>query len=97
MLDRAQVSNHGIRVVDTELDLRHVGMAGGDAALKQAWKLIEIETSAERSKRRGTRVSTFADASDRMAAPAEFREQRSAVKSRILRVRSGTGRSQPGE
>ena len=72
-------------------------MSGGDAALKQAWKLIEIETSAKRSKRRGIRVSTFADTSDCMAAPAEFREQRSAVKSRILRLRSGTGRSQPGE
>jgi len=97
LLDRAQVSDHGIRVVDTELDLRHIGMAGGDAALEQPWKLIEIETSAERSKRRGTRVSTFADASDRMAAPAEFREQRSAVKNRILRARNGTGHSQPGE
>src|SRR5512143_3179708 len=72
-------------------------MAGGDAALKQAWKLIEIETSAERSKRRGIRVSTLADTSDCMAAPAEFREQRSAVKDRILRLRGGTDRSQAGE
>ena len=72
-------------------------MAGGDAAFEQAWKLIEIEISAKRSKRRGTRVSTFADASDRMAAPAEFCEQRSAVKNRILRTRSGASRSQPGE
>jgi hypothetical protein len=72
-------------------------MAGGDAALEQAWELIEIETSAERSKRRGTRMSTFADASDRMAASAEFREQRSTVKNRILRARSVTGHSQPGE
>ncbi len=72
-------------------------MAGGDAAFEQAWKLIEIEISAKRSKRRGTRVSTFADASDRMAAPAEFCEQRSAVKNRILRARNGAGRSQPGE
>jgi hypothetical protein len=97
LLDRAQVSDHGVRVVDTELDLRHVGMAGGDAALEQAWKLIEIETSAERSKRRGTRVSTFADIPDCMATPAEFRNQRPAVKDRILRLRGGTGRSQPGE
>jgi hypothetical protein len=97
LLDRAQVSDHGVRIVNAELDLRHVGMASGDAALEQAWKLIKIETSAERSKRRGTRVSTFADASDRMTAPAEFREQRSAVKNWILRTRSGTGRSQPGE
>ena len=72
-------------------------MAGGDAAFEQARKLIEIEISAKRSKRRGTRVSTFADASDRMAAPAEFCEQRPAVKNRILRARSVTGHSQPGE
>jgi hypothetical protein len=97
LLNRAQVSDHGVRVVDAKLDLRHVGMAGGDAAFEQAWKLIEVEISAERSKRRSARVSTFADTSDCMAAPAEFREQRSAVKNRILRAHSGTGHSQPGE
>jgi hypothetical protein len=97
LLDRAQVSDYGVRVVDTELDLRHIGMAGGDAALEQAWKLIKIETSAKRSKRRSVRVPTFADASDRMTLTAEFREQRTAVKGWILRVRSWTGRNQPGE
>ena len=97
MLDRAQVSDHGVRVVDAELDLRHVGMASGDAALEQAWKLIEVEISAERSKRRSARLSTFADTSDCMAAPAEFREQRLAVKDWILRLCGGTGRSQPDE
>jgi hypothetical protein len=97
LLDRAQVSDHGVRVVYTELDLRHIGMAGGDAALEQAWKLIKIETSAKRSKRRSVRVSTFADASDRMTLTAEFRDQRSPMKDRILRLRGGTGCSQAGE
>ena len=97
MLDRAQVSDYGVRVVDAKLDLRHVGMAGGDAAFEQAWKLIEVEISAERSKRRSARMPTFADTSDCMAAPTEFRDQRPAVKDWILRPCGGTGRSQPGE
>ena len=76
-------------IVVAEFEFRHGGMAGRDAALEQPGKLIEIETAAERAKRRRFVQAAAVGFPDRMAVRAEFLEQRAAVPGRILRLRGG--------
>ena len=64
--------DHRAGIVFAELELRHVGMAGGDAALEPPGKLVEIEAAAERAKRRRARMLALVGRRDRMAGRAIF-------------------------
>ncbi len=91
MLNRTQISAYRTRVLVTEFEFRHVGMARRESALERARELIEIDFTAEYAKRRGVRMPAFAFHADCMAAPAEFRDQRLTVADHILRTREGAG------
>ena len=89
MLDQSQIGAHSKRVVVAELELRHIGMTAGDAALQHAGKFIKIDGAPERAERRRVRVLALSFDSDCMAAATELSDQRLTMGGWILRLRGG--------
>jgi len=84
-LDIAQIGRGGAGVFFVELEGRHVGMAGRQAALKVPGKVIEIETAAKLAKGRRRFMRALAGFADGVTARAVAIEQRATAFARALR------------
>ena len=72
-------------------------MIGGNAALEQAGKLVEIEAAAERAERLRAGVPAAVGFADGVTGGAEFLEQRAALPGRLLGLRGGARREECDE
>ena len=80
-MDRPQIRGDCVGFIFAEFYFRHIGMARQNPTLDLPGKLVEIDTAAERPKRRRQSISALVGIPNRMAARAERRATRRARRS----------------